>query len=382
MNKKNILKTIGYIILLLPFFEIPYFKEMYPISEKVYQLLFILSSFVTLILVISKKKYSKIINYIVLFLIILLGSTIYNSGSIMYCVNYILNIIVLCFLTDFGVNNNTKPFLNGLEILLEILIIVNLFTIIAFPNGMYVNNNGFYQNWLLGYKNSHILYIFPALLISFINSYKSKSKFEMKNYILLIISFISTILVNNSTGITGLAIIAGYLIFRKKILSSNIFNIYNYIIINIVLFFSIVVFKVQNIFSFIIVDILHRDITFTDRIYVWEKAITTISEKKIFGWGNISFIYTNNVHSTHNIILGVLFNAGVVGLISFILMLYKGFKKLWTYRNCEIVKFVSIFFFAYLLMMLTETYNYKYFLYLLIIPYSIKVFIKEKVEEN
>ena len=133
----------------------------------------------------------------------------------------------------------------------------------------------------------------------------------------------------------------------------------------------------RHIFSFLIVDILEKDITFTGRIYVCDKALDFISTKPLLGYGNVNFQYTSSILSTHNMILGILFNVGIIGLIFLLIFLYKSFKNLWKYRRYEVSKFVSIFFFAYFIMMLMESYSLKYFIYLLIIPFSIKQFIKD-----
>lgn len=378
MKRSQILQKIIYLIILLPFFEVPYLMENYPISSKIYFVLFIVASIYCLIKVFRKKSYSKNINYLIIFLFILLASTYLNSKDISSCINYISKLLVFSLIVDNEINNNNNNnFIKSIILLLTVLIIINLYTILKYPEGLYVTASGFYQNWFLGYKNTHILFMFPAILFSFLYSYKSKGKLTLPSYLILALSFLSTILVNNSTGITGLSLILAFIIFKNLFKNYKIFNITTYMITSIIIFLSIVIFKVQNIFSFLIVDILDKDITFTGRIYIWDKALDFISLKPLLGYGNVNFQYTSTVLSTHNMILGILFNVGIIGLIFLLIFLVKSFKKLWVYRKYEVSSFVSIFFFAYFIMMLMESYNMKYFIYLLVIPYSIKQFIKE-----
>ena len=58
----------------------------------------------------------------------------------------------------------------------------NLISVIIFKDGMYVNSTvGYTENWILGYRNLHILYILPAILVSFINSYYKEGKLTIRN---------------------------------------------------------------------------------------------------------------------------------------------------------------------------------------------------------
>ncbi len=371
-------KYLLYIFLLIPFFKIPYLVYKYDFVDDIYKIWQIISGFIILLIILKNGTFSKIIGYILLFLFTMFLSSIINSQSLLNIISFVFHVFVLCLVVDYGISNDTKLFLNSFEMLLSILICVNFLTVITYPEGMYINNLGFRYNWLLGYKNSHISYVMPAIFISFINSYYTFNKLKLRNILLLIISIISTIMVDNSTGLFALSLISCFLLlsklFKKR---KNILNIFSYSIINISLFFGIVIARVQNYFSTIIVDVLHRDLTFTGRTYIWDKVLLMIQRSKIFGYGK-TFQYTDTIVSSHNQILEILYKNGILGLIGYLLVVFNSFRELWKYREYKVVQFMSFIMFTYFVMMLTEAYSHEYIIYLYVICYHTKFLVKEK----
>lgn len=376
--KKDINARLLYLFLLIPFFQVPYLTFTYPIFDKIYMFYLITSVIIISLMVLIKKKYSSIINYVVILMLILFISSIYNGISLNSCFGLSLKVIGLSLLSDYGTKTDKFNFFSALEFFLTLLLLINFITIIKYPTGMYMNDTGYIENWFLGYKNTHILYIIPCLLASFLKSYCLDNKLHSRNYALFILSFISTMLVNNSTGLIGLAIISLVFIMKNITSITKIFNIYNFIIAHIVLFISIIILHAQELFSFLIVDILHKDLTFTGRVFIWEKAIRFIKIKPLLGYGNISFEYNKYIYSTHNMILGILHKIGIIGLIIFCILFFVVAKKLYKERNNKICKMISFTLFAYLVMMLTEYYNFEYFIYILVIASNIEYYIKEE----
>ena len=376
INTHTLIKFIIYIFLLLPFFQIPYLYLQIPFLPKLYTISLFIANCIILLLLISMKKYKNINNYVILLMIVLLISTIVNGADISACIGLILRVVGLTFLCNYGISNDRKIFLKSFETLLSILIIINFITILAHPVGLYMNDTGYIENWFLGYKNSHILYFLPYILVSFLNSYIDYGKLKIHNIVMFIVIIMSTFLVNNSTAIIGLSIIALFLIFNKFIKKNDFFNSYTYLIIFIALFIFIVMLRFQEIFSFLIVDILNKDITFTGRIYVWDKAINYILEKPILGYGNVSFQYSTIVFSTHNMILGIFHKVGALGAAIFLKFIIKICQKLNKTKGELISKFISIILLTYFIMMTTEYYNFEYIIYIFIIAYYVDEFIR------
>lgn len=167
---KLILKLL-FLFLIIPFFQIPYLSNKFLIISGIYKIWQIISGIVMIYLIIKESKYSKIINKILAFLLIILISTIINGGDIAKCATMILNVMLISIIFDYGIRTNSKYFLDSLEFYLSLIIYINFITIILYPNGMYLSNSGYFSNWFLGFKNMHILYILPAILCSCLNSF-------------------------------------------------------------------------------------------------------------------------------------------------------------------------------------------------------------------
>lgn len=382
INIKNIFFLLFYIILLIPFFEIPYFTEYLNKFNTLYDLLLMFSFMIILLWTFKKKYLSKINIYIIIMLVILFFSSLINGTDILFCLKDIIKIFGLSLLTEYGIKYDKNNFIKSASFFLSILVYINLISIIKYPIGLYMNKTGYIENWFLGYKNTHILYILPGILFNFLNGYNKKNQLTIYNYIFFIISFISTLLVNNGTGIIGLFIILLFLLFSKYISKVNIINIKNIIIAYIFLFFGIIIFRLQNIFKFLIVDILHKDLTFTGRTYIWDKAIKMISSKPLLGYGNVSFEYNKIIYSTHNMVLGVLHKTGIIGLFLFLCMMFVTIKELYFTRKENVSKLLCVFLIVYLIMMLTESYSFKLFFFILVICYNIKLLINGGNDEN
>ncbi len=382
IKRKDISNFILYFILLFSFFKPDYFNYNLTFVSKIYIVLQIISGIIIIILLLNKKKYPTIINYVLLFLLTLLFSTYINNGDIVNCLKAILQTVALSLIVDYGIKNNTRTFLNSFEFLLFILVFINLITILLYPNGQYVNSTGYYSNWFLGYKNTHILFIMPLVLISLSNSYSKFNKLKFRNYIVILISIISTILVENSTGLVGLLIIVLFMKLPKKVQEFKIFNIIDYFIVYILSFISIILLRLQNYFSFFIVDFLHKDLTFTGRTYIWDSVIDTIKDKLILGHGLVTFHYIANVYTTHNSLLDLLYKTGIIGFALYLSIIYECLKELYKYRNHKITKIISIIIFAYFIMMLTEAYPYDFIIFIFIFCYNVKFLIKKDGEYN
>ncbi len=388
IKKNDIIKFFMYFILIFPFFRITFLTVTFPTIEKFYKILQIIDCAIIILLIIKGFRYSKIINYIVIYFFVLVFSTLLNSADISGSIFLSIKTIVLCFIIDYGIKKDTKVFLNSFEFFLSILVYLNFLTIIIFKNGMYVNEvAGYTENWLLGYRNLHILYILPAIMISFINSYFCKEKLSFRNYILLIVSFISLYITRSSTSLIGIFFIITFIILNKIIKKSKnltkILNIRTYFITYIVLFFSVVIFRIQNLFKFLIVDILKKDLTFTGRTYIWDYVIEFIKEKKVFGYGiedsMLRLRKTNYWLSTHahDQILEIIYKTGFVGILVYIILMIKSFKEIYKYKNNIIAKFISIVIFSYLIMMLTEFYSLDMCMFLFVICFNIKYLVKD-----
>jgi O-antigen ligase len=93
---------------------------------------------------------------------------------------------------------------------------------------------------------------------------------------------------------------------------------------------AIVFLRIQNLFSFVIVDLLHKDLTFTGRTSAWDSAIIKISNKFLLGYGNMGQEQESRLIGDvycHNALLEILFRGGIIRLIFFGLIILLISKK-------------------------------------------------------
>lgn len=383
-KKKSRKLILGYLILLFSFFKPRSLSVFFPTINLVYNYFPYISFLFVFYMILKNNKVSKIIYFISIYFIILLFTTILNNGDFNNSLNIVFRVISLCLIVDYGIKKNPREFLNALEFILYILIVINFFSLFLFPKGMYIDASGYKDNWFLGYKNILILFILPALCVSYINAFYKYGKLKKRNYLLLIVSLISLFIADSSTSLIGIALFVILYMFKNIFKKANFLNIKFYALSSLVLFFSVVIFKIQSYFAFIIENIFHRDVTLTGRTYIWNYVIDFIKSKPILGYGIENSIVRLNktnylrTYHAHNQFLEVVYQTGIIGVISMMVIIYKSFKELYIYRDNNISKILSITIFIFSIMMLTEAYSYEYFMYLFVLCYNIKYLIKSK----
>ncbi|MBQ7784461.1 MAG: O-antigen ligase family protein, partial [Oscillospiraceae bacterium] len=125
-------------------------------------------------------------------------------------------------------------------------------------------------------------------------------------------------------------------------------------------FISIVLLRLQYYFSYIIEDVLHKNITFTGRTDIWDISINLIKRSPIIGYGvyeGHGFVfYRGQYYYSHNAILEILIQGGAIALIFFIAMLVVSCISLYRYKNNHISGIITFTVFTLLSMMIMEAY--------------------------
>ena len=382
--KKSTLYGILYLFLLAPFFKPPYFAATNEFINNIYNIAQIISAMITAFLVIKKRHMSKIVFCIILFEAVIILSTYLNDGHLKDTILDAIQTISLCTLVDYGLHYNKKSLIKGLVFLFEILLTINLLTIFIYPDGMYINPvNNYKSNWFLGFDNQHVIYILLGITSSVVYSYMCFQKLIPRTYYLIVVSTITIFTRWAATGLVGIALLLLYLILRKIINKFKFFNIKNYTLISLGLFLGIVIFRIQERFSYLIVDVLKKDLTFSGRTKIWDRAIYLINQHPYIGNGHISdymkqikYKIWGAVHA-HNQILEITYLGGISLLIVFVLIIILMIKRLNKYRTYKITKFISWIIFIFMIMMLTEYYPMDRVFLLIVIACNIEYLIKE-----
>lgn len=234
-------------------------------------------------------------------------------------------------------NRGTKN-INVLLHYLELMIFINLLTLILFPNGMY-SSGAYSRNYWMGYDNTHIRWQIPALAISFIYSFATRKKITARTWGLTFIVLISTVLIEAGTATVAVIVFSMGMIYiligkhKDKERGIKFFN--PLFALGIGIIGSIIVVGGTVLGSQIGIiarfsSLLGKDsATLTGRNYIWMNALAAIKNNLVWGLGYetadmTSLKLVNKIgygSSPHNLCLEVLYNGGIV-LAAIIIMIY------------------------------------------------------------
>ncbi len=263
-----------------------------------------------------------------------------------------------------------------------VLVVINTILLVVLPEGFTYYLSAYdglsrFQSFsnFISTDNNYIPFLIAFLLLGELcYDYYIKSKVI---YIWMwLLSWSSMLMVFSATGIIGLLVysIVIYFLRRKR---RHIKMKFSYIVIMAAtIFVAVYVFNVQRIFSLLIVNILGKDITLTQRIGLWTRAIEMIKEKPIFGYGNNRFgaIILRNYYYwyAHNLVLDILLEGGFVTFTAFALFLSSFVKAIRRHITSQPVQKIIYALIPVMLVNLTESYFSSIYFYL---PFMLGVFI-------
>ncbi len=241
MKKKTFNNFLLYFILFFPFMK-PDYINLIPRLSYIFNFWKFASITISIIILIIKRKMSRSLLLIILLNAILLGSTIINNGDIVNNMLFSGSMIALAIMFEHGMNNK-KDFFGTLMFCFEIVIYLNFISIILLPGGLYTTGSALTgmatENWLLGFKNTHIAHFLPAFIIAYINFKKYNRKF--RSSFLITIILLSSVICKSGTTIMGMFILAVIAFFPTLKKHYNILNFRNYVFIFIFLFLFIII---------------------------------------------------------------------------------------------------------------------------------------------
>ncbi|MFB7142909.1 O-antigen ligase family protein, partial [Gottfriedia sp. NPDC056225] len=167
-----------------------------------------------------------------------------------------------------------------------------------------------------------------------------------------------------------------YVISKSKV-SMRWVNYYTLIPATILLNFSILFFRIQNVFKWLIVDFLHEDLTLDNRTLIWDNIFKDMSNHNIFLGSGILGENTRNIPiaiynqygyllfgdlQAHNQLLSVLYWNGIMGLFLYLVIILFAGSKL-TKCNRKVSMYFIAGTFLICLSMITElSANGNYFI--------------------
>jgi len=311
----------------------------------------------------GRTSYPKLFILQLLFSFAIVTSGIINN-NITYGIVYSIFIWlgITSYILNTGITNST--FLRTIDGMLKLIVVITLLLTVLAPEVMvtYSYDGSRVVEGFFGGKNALPPYLLMALCLNLLVYEIDRKKKMWRMYLY---PLICTILLAFSGSGTGLVIAVIFLILFYTNLY-KLLNLYNVIIIHTVLFFSIVVYRLQERFLYpLIVNVLHRDITLTYRTDIWFIAIRYFTNGWFLGYGlgndavakNLLLPnwFTQVINETHNGILDITLSLGIMGLIPFLQFIICMLKEYDKSGNTCISQVMKLYVFVYFIIAISES---------------------------
>lgn len=365
--------VLFYIFLIAPFFQLELLQNLIPIMGKAYTLWQLLAGAAFFAVWYrgggKLRDFTRIhLLFLALLVIMTAASAINPDASLKRAVQYSYGSMVVGLMAEYGVQKDRENFLTGMEIFFGALVALNIVTILLFPGGMYVYDRALEENWLLGYKNYHIVYIMALLIFGAVHSLCQSGRIAVRVWIYIAMSLFSSLLVGARTPMMAILLFAASILFTRLRNFTPLFNSLTYLAAYAAAFFMIVVIRIENLP--VVGKLIGREITFNNRIHFWDKAMTEFWEYPVLGHGYQQFVMFRGYVTTHNQIVEILYKTGVAGLAVFVAILAATAYKLFRSREGIVTKYLAVFFASYLVLFLMEQYAFANYFYLFVLAFN------------
>lgn len=244
-----------------------------------------------------------------------------------------LNTIGISLFSYMALSIDPKVFIKGGALTLGAYVIINCLSILLFPAGVYASVK-YSANFFLGYRTTWVpFYVIAFLFVLLWHECDQERASKVWLFMVFFAGIISMVLVWTSTGLVAFFCGGLYLIVCKKKTIAKAINMFTVLTISIGISVGLVLMNLQERFSFLIVNILQKDITLSERLRIWENAVYSIKEHPWVGVGCINtdtakmILHWGATHA-HNTFLNEMFYYGVIGLALYIVLLYFSANKL------------------------------------------------------
>ena len=383
-------KSLIYLFMLIPLLEPAFISttELDTIFSLLRRILFLFSVFLVLLCwnkSQNKKRYRILWCVYLYFLVLLLCTALSPSGNFLQWSYLALLDMSICNIVFLWIREDRDRCISYLLFYVEVLLAINLFTLICYPDGLFTT--GVYPQYFLGYDNTHIRWIMPALTLSLLWSYTQEKKglwkknlggIHPRTFILYCICLVQVVISKSATSIVGFSVFTILIVLLSKN-NSDFFNrrrrLYS---IKVAYLVAIVGTVMVSLIAFSYFgELLNKIETFfgknlqINRIIVWRRVLESIMENLFTGVG-VELATTTSMKlfnsllqgvSAHNYLLNVLYQGGLIGFIAFI-NIYRTIGKKISYCSGSLPSaYFSIYYLAIAVMGLAEPQHSAVLLY-------------------
>lgn len=369
--------------LTLPIFR-PISMNFFPVTTTLYLWLSIATfAYIALEIIKFQIKLSVVTNCIIMIEGIVFIGTVLNHGSLNNAFTSVIGLMYVALLINWSVEKyQTESLIRNMMLHLELCTYINFITLLLKPDGFFsrtIDGYGGTKEWFLGSDHYFVVWAIPAFLIAWI--FKEYTGEKKRSYLLIIITAVTQVIRGSSTGIVGIVIFFIWMLlpFIRKIMTP-----FRCVVVATILFFSIVYLQNSDFLAPIVVGVLGKDMTFTNRLEIWDNAVKAIMAKPFIGHGMLyneqvvdllgmlrnGFRWEGATHC-HCQFLQVGFKSGLTGLVLYITAIVLSFAKCRKCENRNIAQAATVCMFIFCIISITEVYEYPQMYSLFILPYYI-----------
>lgn len=364
--------TFLLILLIAPYFKPAGLEYISLRLDKIFDIYKVFSFTLILGIYLYNRKYSKIILAITVYQFILLVSTVLHSGNYWKLAVSCGTVISFSMITEIVLIQNPKLFFKSVVYTYSFLIPLDFFLYLLYPNGFgqsdYYRGNIYY---FLGLRNGFAPLFLPVIICFCIHSSYYKHRLTLIALFTIICGSLRLLMTWSATGVVSWFILMVYICFIYKSPIAKFFEIRKYYLAFIICQFGFVVFRLQVYFTYIIEILLKKSVTFTGRTEIWDSAFMLIKKSPLLGYGvyeGHGLIRRGNLfYYSHNAVLEILLQGGIVALIAFFILFLIPAVPLYKYRNHYLSGIISTGIFSLLVIMLAEAKIADIWLYMLLI---------------
>lgn len=341
-NKISLTYVAGILLIVAYALDAGYINKLVPYNNIIKGVLYIIA-LICLIPDICRKNKSDYTEYLLIltFISYLTIVSIVNSSGILRILSTCIPIMLFATFAQFANKEDSISIMHLWARVLFILVLIDLFTVIVFKNGLYITvhvKKTYTANWLLGYKTYRATFCLPMLLLFSIEYIGQKQRERLKYICVAIISILDMYLSQGTTALLGVSmfvLFAWMVCFDTHVLVKPIQFLITrktlvYVIFIVVWVITIIIQDNAVIFGDI-TTILNKSETFSGRTYIWKSTIEAVKASNWLGIGlvgnEVMEAITGGQVNAHNQMLTVLLNGGVPLLVIYIvLLLYPTYK--------------------------------------------------------
>ena len=317
-------KVLSYVIWFCLFFilanSILYLEEV-PLIRMLVSMLRLFCVLVAVGLAIKNKNFGGGYSWWLFGFFLILGSlTIVKHGALNMVASYFINSVGVSLLVYNAMKESPKMAIRVMASVFAFYIYLNFVTVIIAPGGIF---NGSY---LIGHNYNQIGMTLVCGMMTNIAAYNFGVKKFIPVLILCVVALLSPVITGSMTSVVGCLLTLGFLFVKNQQTKKKIVLAF---LIFYALFQGFVVFAQSDVSSirwitYIVEEVMGKDLSFSDRARVWVIAFDLISDSPVFGYGFRGPDWFEDyfaVKSAHNVIFQMLLYGGVVIITYLALML-------------------------------------------------------------